>query len=363
MVEYVVLLILSLLGLTDKNKKAIFSILLCILMVILATFRADSVGTDTYQYSNRVWFAGDIDFSDGIHKHWELIFNGIYILLDDWGIKQRWILGVSSFFTILNIFIASKRSSRKIGYSVFLFLVTYYLYSYNAVRQMLSASFVLLAYTHLNTTLTGENIAIREKIKSFIKEHFWFFFFITIAALIHFSSIVVVFTILLSRVRIKKYVWTILLILSLFIGYLIDFSFLNQMLMGFENVEAQNDYTEALNLLGWLSRIIHLIFYLMILLDSDESDSKLKTFSQIFFFGIILENIFLNYNGFIRITLDFLMIQLLYLPNAIFSIRSRKQKVYLTFWVTLQSIMFIRDFLSESRHVFPYEFVNMNLLF
>lgn len=359
---YLLLLVIGLISLKAKSNKV--SILFCLLMVLFAALRADSVGTDTIRYVDRFVYTGEFDIDNAFnnHKRVELIWNGLYILIEYLGLDSRWILGVASLLTITNIYIASRRSSRNVSLSLFLFLVLYYLSSYNAMRQITAASFLLVGYTFLN--FDNSELSSRRFFKKtliIIKKNLLFFLWVSIACLIHFSSWMYFFVFLIPLIRINKKLLIVAVFFSYIVGFFFNASFLSNYIIGFDHLdhllsgagEGSINYT----ILGQFTHFLFVVIYSAIIYFSNDDKKTLWRFAHIFVAGIILQNLLFEFSTYIsRVSIGLMLIQILYIPNAILSMKKGKRISFYLFLVLLLSILFIRNVLSNSNGVYPYLF-------
>lgn len=142
-----------------SNRIILFSFV--ILFGSIMAFRDISVGTDTWLYSNIYIEAGQ---STNVFKYYMFSKAPVYVVICRIFyifFKSRNAMMIISAFTTVGInayFI--KKKSQDIIMSLYLFLaLDYYLFAFNASRQLLAMSFVLLAYLGFEERKTKRALA------------------------------------------------------------------------------------------------------------------------------------------------------------------------------------------------------------
>lgn len=357
---YLILLIVA--AIASKINNNVLTSLLCLLLILFAGLRADTVGTDTYSYVNRYVYTGDIDFSDIIdnRKHLELIWHGLYLILDRLGLDSRWILGVASFITVGNFYIVARRLSNNVPFSMSLFLFCYYLFSFNGVRQMMAASIILVGYTFLVGQVNTDQGEFR---RIGVKHYILYCLFILIAFLVHSSSWLYLPVLLLTLKKINKKILELCIVISYILGFFFNASFLEQYLVGFAeygDLLAGGESLSRYNIFGQISHIVHIVLYLIVIHKSKlDEDNTSWGILQIFVAGVIVQNFLFGFSSYVsRVSINLLICLVIFIPNAIESMNISDKKKWSSLIFLVFSLFFLRDVISNSNGVFPYVFHN-----
>lgn len=160
MVEYLVSFIVSILFtyIASRHKSFKFAhILAVIIPILLVTFRDEKVGTDTFAYIDI--FKSSSEF-DSLFDFWafsriEIGFSTLVYIIEKSGLSLQWFYFICSFITVVPIYIGCQEMKDKISpaYSMALYYLMFYHYSFNIVRQSMAMSLIFFATVWL---LKGE---------------------------------------------------------------------------------------------------------------------------------------------------------------------------------------------------------------
>ena len=129
---------------TKNNTAAFFPLMSAFLLfVIPSSFRAEGLGTDYLGYKLQFYdVANGMDISS---QHWEAGFYYLCVFIDKIGLDYHCLFAIMSFFTILFLFLSV--SKRSFAIIIPIYALTIYLNTYNGVRQGLTITMGLYAYT------------------------------------------------------------------------------------------------------------------------------------------------------------------------------------------------------------------------
>lgn len=245
----------------SNNKKLLF--LFCVFLVILSGFRADSVGTDTYNYLFAFQNVSDYGFID-TEPLW-LFLNKAVILM---GGNFTMVKVFASILTILPLYIVYGKTKYPF-FALFVYLsFYYYFYSFNVMRQTIAISWSLYAMYSLE---------IKDESKGWI----WFIF----AWGFHITAIIVPIFYYLRRFFNNKYRLYAVLIMSIFAGL-----FMSEVHIFFATKIFDDYSTIKLISRDMLSTLVNLLVLNIVFIVFNEilMNKKDKTIWSYFFFVFIL---------------------------------------------------------------------------
>lgn len=143
----------------DKKMKAIFSIAVILPMAIIVGTRNPSVGTDTSMYYEIFQWVRNSDFSFSLYDdvyHVEIGYRGLNYLIGLFTSDPSIFMFVISSITIALYGVLFYKYSNNIWLTLFLFVsLSFYVETFNTVRQQLTCGIVFLATKYL---LSGNRI-------------------------------------------------------------------------------------------------------------------------------------------------------------------------------------------------------------
>lgn len=168
--------VISSLYISPRNKS--LGVFWIILLCFFAMFRASTVGTDTshildselQEYELISLFSNNFSIGRAI----EVSYLSAMIFVFENDLSTRLLIYFLSIVTFIFLFLAIKRSKMPYMLGVVLYLLLFYLSTYNIARQMCACSIVLYAYTYLYEES---------------KKKYLFFVYILLATTFHASSI------------------------------------------------------------------------------------------------------------------------------------------------------------------------------
>ena len=307
-----------------------------ILLFVVACFRDISVGTDSKNYSGIFESYGD-NISDVYH-----VSEPLYLLLQFFVAIMGWdynsLMFLTSAIVIVGIYTFALLESKRPNMVILCFyLLYYYFYAINTIRQYDAMVFILLAW-HFQR----------------IKKYKLYFLFVGIAMCFHNTAIIALISLLFDKIKIRKNYMIVLMISTYFIGLFpivqyifviigkfVNFSFLHYLI----------DTSFGINFSP--TRLLLTIFcsILLYLLRSKSIYFKLLTT------GICMMNIFAFNPEAARIAQYFTITQIVIISNIPVLTRVKKKSIYLSALSILYMIC-VWSFLlfNNIAEVVPYSF-------
>ena len=319
-------------GLTKKS----FIFFTFLILTLTASLRYN-LGQDYHTYLH-------IYKTPNAQLRFEFLFRWLNQGFNYFKLPYPYLFGISSFITILSVFIASKKYSEKMFLSIYLYFSIYYLYwVFSVVRQGISNSIILLSVSFIeNKKLLQVSI-------------------ITIIAYgFHQSGILLILFYFLNYIKFEKNSLLIFLIITIIIGQSGIFNHLIFLSPYLKSYSTHGNYTATNSILSFnvLNRFIVFFF---IWLYSDQIKSKVKygeTLINVYFWGIFLYflmgsmsgNIATRISGVVK-TFD------IFLLPAIITIEtnSLKKKLVIIGIILYSVVMFLKYFIIHWDNYIPFK--------
>ena len=278
---------------TIFKSKVLFAILSILLAVVMGLRNIDFVG-DTHNYLT-IYTYGNRFMLENV----EPTYACICMLAQCFNLGFRTVLIVMSIISIGAMAFAIRKSTKNVLLALaFFILLTYYLYNFNAMRQMAAVSIICLSFTFLK----------ERKNKQFV-------ILVLLASTLHFSSLIALFALYFSKYRKVPYLVVVLItVLSFFIGgsnltlHLSDFfAILAPKYSMPSDTISENSFS--------LTRLLMNVFILYVFY---HGRVKENLYSSLAVIGIILFNLFSYSGAAMRIAYPFLIVQVLLYSSRIF---------------------------------------------
>lgn len=354
MLIYIAIALLFIILYSSRTPGLVVTMML--ILILLSIFRSESVGTD---YSNYINTFKDAKYELENYNFSE-IFNYIgFIENEEIGKKQLepfwllinfFILEIGGNYYIVNFivtililslyFVSFKLTLKSLEFPFILFFILFYFFiSFNTARQSIAISFVLLSFVFLNR-----------------KEWVLFALAIFISYLFHYSSIFALLVLPFYWLRSKIRFHYTLLFVSLLFGnllseYIIDFLTINSVYWGYSTLKWSNSNI----LISTINYALQILLFVFV----TKSNKKLlfsDLFTSIWFFGLISQNLFLNYVFFHRIADYFLVAQLVAIPRFFggnYRLSAKMPTLQILFYLAI-SALFIFNLYFNKHGVIPY---------
>lgn len=333
---------------SPKNKKiAIFWLLF---ICFLSVFRAESVGTDTKNYTNiqRMLVLYEYDYEGvSFSKNIELISSSLYEIVYKNALSRRLPIVFFSLVTFLFLFISLKRSKFSYGIGLTVFLILFYLSSFNIARQICACSVVLYSYTFL----------FEES-----KKRYLFLVFVLLSSFIHVATIffiILYFIRYIEKIPLNKRTLTLIATLLFLLNIVspINLSEYLTMLLGnvsFAEIYSERAVTSSRSIMGILQDVVKFAS-LILIFNYGKNNKKITSLDFLFYFSIIASVFSANaHSDFARIFLPLEFFQILYLPYLYQQNRNFIKSPAFLFFVIVYSFFTLWGASIGSGEVVPY---------
>lgn len=331
-----------------KNKK--IGIFWIIFLCFLSMFRAESVGTDTANYtdySSKISkFVIDYDGDFQIGRMLEISYLSTVMWLYENDYSPRLLICLMSIITFLFLFLSLKRMNLSYGIGVLTFMIVFYLASFNIARQICACSIILYSYTFL----------FEKNSKKYL-----FFLFIILATTFHASSILYLSMYIFRYINTDIFKKTTLtyIAISLFIINIIYPLPLSEWLtstfssLSYAETYSANSVTQSRSIFGILYSFIQFLPYIIIFVKCNKE--KLNIQDIIFYLSIISLILSSTANSdFARIFLPLQVFQILYITNLYAEKRLKLNKAPFYYFIALNTLLVLYGASTGSGEVVPY---------
>lgn len=176
-----------------KNRNKLSAIVCGFPLFMIAAIR-QGIGTDYYTYIEML----ELYFSHGFRGKVEPGFFWLNVFIDYFFENPQWLFVVCSAMIVFLIFYYVLESSINPVFSIYLYItLTFYLSSFNTMRQHIACAICLIALVFLNK-------------KSYLK----FFVLVGIAVLFHYTAIIFFSVYVLAKIKIKPRLATVIIIIT-----------------------------------------------------------------------------------------------------------------------------------------------------
>lgn len=322
----------------QTNHKGLSKIVfwLSIIMPLLVAANRYGIGTDYFNYMdmyNSITSDNNIMKSiinyRSIEPGWIILNYMVKYIFDDY----KYVFIISSFFTLFFSFKAIYNFKDKInlGLSMFIFMCTLYLTSFNIIRQSLAVAIVFFGYKYIEE-----------------KKVFKYLLFMCLAICFHYSALVFLpmYWFLDKKItnttRIKKYI-----LYAAFIVFIMYFNTLiNSVANMSENLSRYSEYNSTDNIKIAFSNIINKLPILIIIFLNIKNLRKMKSFISesvsLYYLAVLLTVLAPQSTTLGRICMYFQMSQIIILPAIVKNQKKTGYKnliivliilYFATFWV------------------------------
>jgi hypothetical protein len=303
----------------------------------IMAFRVN-VGADYQNYIKFFDASPDFSINGILYYNIEPMFALIIIISKEIFNNPRFIFYISSLVTNLFIYLFISKFHNKNKYiALFFYLMILYLYFFNLVRQGISISIFLYSYY------------------LFSKKNKIFIIFLFISILFHYSSVLFIGLIILSKIKLnlKKY-------LLIFLPFLLPIVFFS--ILYFINIYYPI-YLDNTNTSGYgffINRIFFLFLYFIFIIRKPILINLSLEVITVSIFGIFFSLFTLINANLWRITLLFISSDIIYLPLMMTYIETQNLRTKKLVYFNLIFLIFIIHLIyfinSNTGEVFPYGF-------
>lgn len=284
--------------------------LLCFgVLCFFSMFRGAAVGTDTATYMDihRMMQIYDYDFGGYLSRSTEIITYNLYKFIYIHSLSPRLVIVFFSLVTFSFLFLSIKRMRLSYGVAAVIFLILFYLSSFNIARQICACSIVLYAFTYL----------FEDSNKKYL-----YFVYVILASLIHAASFFYVILFLFRLIRnfpLSRKALTIFASLLFVFNIVSPFNvseYLTSLLgnISFSEIYSDRAVTSSRSIMGIMQDLAK--FVVLIYVFNYSGTNKRITLFDLFFYLSIIATIFSanSHSDFARVFLPLLFFQIIYLP-------------------------------------------------
>lgn len=325
----------------SKNKKFLFFSFP--ILFILAGLRSVDVGTDTYNYFTYFNLLGGEDL-----LRTEFLWISLNQFVSYIGGTFQLLVMCASFLSLFPVFYVIYKSSENPNFSVLVFyMLWYYFYSYNIMRQAIACAFILLA-------------------AYFLFKHSYYKTAISlgIAFLFHTVSIIAIplFVILYFKPSFRsKLFYVSCMLFSLVVGFILGPRLLDFVTTFSDTFSTYNHYVQDLSISTADIVVFILLYDVLFLLVLYLQKQKSQWF-QMYFFSILIMNMVVLFPYGERISPLLGTAQLLVFPHFIDNNRIQQSRTLVTIGLFLYCLLgFILKFRANVSGILPYELTFMPL--
>lgn len=333
----------------SKEYNAIKGLLIILLLYAFCALRDEHVGTDTERYINSY-------LGLGINKY-EQLFNVISEYIFVFSGNPNVYLAIISLFIFIPLFIFLRLEKVDVVLALLVYYIStgwYYLETYNAIRQSVALSIVLLFYYFLKND-----------------KYFVSFVLMVFAVNIHTSALLGIFPAIFRYIKIRREYGVLILLVSLIIGYynLIDVRLLIDSIYGYQynNIidlsryiyQSEYLYYFKRNIAGFIVGVLPTSILCLYLLFKYPIDF----YSRIYFWGAVLTNIVISLPIAHRLTSYYRIVEIVLLPLILEKEKSKNMIMIIFFWFVSLSAFFVyrlwridETTTNKINSVVPYEF-------
>lgn len=311
-------------------------------------FRAESVGTDTANYTDfsdtitSLSFDYNGNFQIGSMLEFSYLSARLWIYENNY--SPRFLICLMSAITFLFLYLSLKRSRLPFGIGVLVFTVLFYLASFNIARQICACSIILYAYTFL----------FENGLKKYL-----FFFFIILATSFHASSLLYLSMYAFRYIKVdafKKSILTYIALSLLVVNIVYPLPISEWLVSLFGNISYAEIYadravTNSRSIFGIIYTIIQVLPSILVFSKCNKEKLNIKDF--IFYISIILLILSSTANSdFARIFLPVQVFQVLYIAILYAENRLNKESFYI--FIVLNALLTLYGASTGSGEVVPY---------
>lgn len=329
-----------------KNKSLLITIIIGIQLFILSAFRDGSVGADTYTYIDRFYII--------IFHGWESLYNLREIIDFE--------IGFIVYNKIVGSIVPNDRLLLIVTSAIIIFSVAKYIYKDSKIAWLSFFIFITFGFWGMTLNTLRQSIAIAillPSIKYIINKQFVkFCLIVLIATLFHISAISFLIMYPLSKIKISKFYVGLIFAGGIFI-YLYAKNIISILLDLFDYHQHYDRIGEGTGA-GMLILLITILF--VALLYRKSGLNKINNYDLYIHFlvvAIFLNILALEFNLAGRAMQYFSIYTIILIPNIIYSINLKIDRLIGTFIVLIGSIYFywIR-LVTDTGSIVPYEFVS-----
>lgn len=325
-----------------------YAIFFMFLLFLMAALRASSIGNDTANYLRIYTIIQKGNFIEGWEERFEPGYLILNRLLASFFQEQQIILLVTSIIIYGGFLYFIVKFSSNVWLSVFLFITLgYFGQSLNTIRLCIAYSILLFSYSFLRK-----------------KQFITFVIIVLLATMFHRTAIIFLLAYFVQNIKLNKWIFGIWVIftatVTIYMQVFLDILF--KIYPTFQYYIGTN-YVSS----GKLASILYLLIWLLVLIFGlaiqwkKRGETISKDISIMTFFMMIAVSIYsfsLRFNLLDRIAQFFSMFGIVYIPNTLELIKSKRKKYILTMIIVMLFFSYfvtIQVFRPEWNVIYPYK--------
>lgn len=327
---------------SPKTKKY-YLVITFIPLFLVSGWRADNVGTDTYNYLLGFRSIRDVSPSSMFEiVRWEygyVLLNKVSSILSN---NEQIILVSTSFLVLSGVMYFIYINSENIVFSVFLYISLYlYLFSFNGIRQAIAMSILVMGF-HL----------IMER------KFFRYLIVVLMATLFHETAILMLslYFIYYFKFNMKN----VLVVSFIFVLSFISIELIISYILSFTRSLSYIDTTAIVERSGILFPLINFsifVFMLYIKITNHIKDPILDLFLFIAILGFFGSLLSIKVYKLLRLNYYFMIYYIVSIPYSLKLIRSKRLKLIMSYLVIAISSVYLIARLTSGWHgIIPYYF-------
>lgn len=328
-----------------NQRKIYFLIIIFSLLAIISSIRADSVGVDTLQYVRAYKGIRFLDWNEFDALWYEWGFSALCKLLNYITENPQLLIFITSIFIMISVAIFIYKNSPDVVLSSFLFItLNQYFYYMNIMRQAIAIAIILFVY-------------------EFLKKDKYILYScgVLLATLFHQSAVICLVFILFKKLKYTKK--SMLLVFCSCIGGFLFWRELYNLFVGILN--KYEDYINGIfGVSNYFGAVLEatvslsiLIVGLLLLLRKMEKNNRISCLAWIISAAVFSTILTIRVNIFNRVTPYFFIFTIIWIAEAIKSIKDPKERLLYKYFIGVATIAYcliILYFRPEWTGVVPY---------
>lgn len=342
---YILLFFLTLKEVTIRRySKVPINIVFIFLLMLLSIIAGIRYGIGTDYYTYLTIFQGIDDFDD--YQYLEPGFRLIITFVKNLGFSELSLFFIFALITLVFLFKGIKENSKFPAFSIFIFTLVFYIaYVFNGVRQ----GIVMSIFLYLLSDIEQRNV---KKV----------LFFSILGMTIHYSAGFILIGYFFTYLKISRKKYIILTILCIIFMATNNFwvnlvNLVSPELVISKIVSYSDDFTDEVDLIGLLQRVLILIPFIAYFPALKKLDGRFEIIFRLYFLGFIFYTFYSNNGMFAtRINMFFRILEVILFPYLL-GLKINKSVKTLIFLIIIIWATLI--FVSAMRNPYNFPFISI----
>lgn len=315
-------------------------LLISAVLILLLSFRTEDIGVDTNNYFQSYYFETYLN-TESYEWSWVVICTFFQRVLHA---DIFWVLFVYALITIAPVFYVSKKESVFPLLSILLYVVSFYIFSFNIMRHMAAVSMCLLCTYFLNNK---KNVyAIISAIVAYLLHNTALFFIVVVFMYMVFRN---------KKISVNSAI--VLLYVFLVVGYFL-FGFFSYIisLSPIEKYRTYQDYAFSRNVNVdniFIMNIVHTLWgSLVLFMKKNKTDNS--WYYRLYIFSLFLDNLISYHIGADRLIYFFSITSIIFIPNLVVECVDGKTKK-----ISPQAMQFVLVYILYLIAMYYYKLPNV----